>query len=107
MSCGSIAWVGHSNLCRRSTDRGQNKTNQSQLCRGNAISKTWVRAPLSDRAPVLGSRSKGLDKWVRGHRARFKVARCRVFCHWSRLQSRPDRFKLFALMWWMAPTGGI
>ena len=51
-SCGSVVAIGRSNPCSWSKDRGPSKTNQSQLCRGNAISKTWVRDPMPT---VLGS----------------------------------------------------
>jgi hypothetical protein len=44
-----------------------------------------VRALLSDRALVLGSRSPGLSKIVQEPRARFKVAKWRVVCHTERL----------------------
>jgi len=45
-------------------------------------------------AVALGSRSTGLGKMVQEPRARFKVARCRVFCHSAWLQITPARFKL-------------
>ena len=52
-----------------------------------------MRALLSDRALALGSRSTGLGKMVQEPRARFHVARCRVFCHPETLQSDPAHFE--------------
>ena len=51
-SYGSTLAIRHSNPCRWSTDRGPSKIIQRQLCRSNAISKTWVRDPMPT---VLGS----------------------------------------------------
>ena len=52
-----------------------------------------MRAPLSDRALVLGSRSKGLSKMVQEPRARFHVPEWGAFCHWTGMQTRPVRLK--------------
>jgi hypothetical protein len=51
-SYGSTLAIRHSNPRRWSTDRGPSKIIQRQLCRSNAISKTWVRDPMPT---VLGS----------------------------------------------------
>ena len=67
---------------------GQNSTN-TDWAAGNAESRTWVRAPLSDRALVLGSRSPGLSKIVQEPRARFHVARWGVFCHQGQVTKPP------------------
>ena len=85
--------IGHSDPCRWSTDRGPSKTNQRQLCTGNAGNRSTVRTLLSDRALVLGSRSMGLGKVVQEPRAKFHVARCRVFHHTARLRNRTPRLK--------------
>ena len=53
-----------------------------------------MRALLSDRALVLGSRSTGLGGMVEEPRARFHVARWGVFCHTARLRNSPPRLKL-------------
>jgi hypothetical protein len=77
-----------------STDRGPSKTNQRQLCTGNAGNRSTVRTLLSDRALVLGSRFPGLGKMVQEPRARFHVPEWRVFCYTERLRNRPPRLKL-------------
>ena len=74
-------------------DRGPSKTIQLQLGAGNTLGRTRVRAPLSDRALVLGSRSKGLSKMVQEPRARFHVPEWGAFCHWTGMQTRPVRLK--------------
>ena len=56
--------------------------------------RSTVRAPLSDRALVLGSRSTGLGTVVQEPRAGFYVAEWRAFCHTARLQNRLLRLKL-------------
>ena len=53
-----------------------------------------MRALLSARALVLGSRSTGLGKMVQEPRARFHVPEWKVFCHTARLRKRPARLKL-------------
>ena len=88
-SCGSTVAIRHSNPCYWSTDRGPGKIIQHRLGSGNAESWTWVRAPLSDRALVLGSRSTGLGKVVQEPRARFHVARWGVFCHQGQVTKPP------------------
>jgi hypothetical protein len=45
-----------------------------------------VRALQPDRAPVLGSRSKGLGKMVREPQAWFYVSKWGVLCHYKTLQ---------------------
>jgi len=93
-SCGSTLAIRHSNPCRWSTDRGPSKTNQRQLCTGNAGNRSTVRTLLSDRALVLGSRSTGLGGMVEEPRARFHVAKWRAFCHTKGLRNSPPRLKL-------------
>ena len=53
-----------------------------------------MRALLSDRALVLGSRSTGLGKMVQKPQGRFHAAGWRVFCHTERLRVHPTRLKL-------------
>ena len=45
------------------------------------MGRSTVRALLSARAVVLGSRSTDLGKIVQEPQARFKVAKWGVFCH--------------------------
>ena len=47
----------------------------------------------SDSALALGPQSTGLGKMVQEPRAKFKVAKWRVFCHSAWLQISPARFR--------------
>jgi len=56
---------------------------------------------------ALGPQSTGLGKMVQEPRARFKVAKWRVFCHSAGLQNHPARFKQFSsdsTLQWPLPT---
>jgi len=88
ISCGSIAWVGHSNPCRWPAARAK---------RSNP---NWAQATLNagtcsidDSALALVSRSMGLHKMVQWPRAWFDVSKWGVLCHLQTLQSDTAHFE--------------